>query len=214
MDNLQAFITEERVIHVLYPTNTSNPPICNPPVLVSQSSNYTNVVGSTFQLFGNFNGTAPLSYKWYRNNELISDETSNIILLTGVEGVNVFRVTSSNDCGLASSGGIYVAITNIPPTPPTLILNPVNSLTSRQSNNTIILDWADNSTGEDRYEIEMSYKIKNRTYPYVKISTVSSNSTSFVYYPQNRNVNYSFRIRAAKSIQYAPYSNISTIRFK
>lgn len=95
--------------------------------------------------------------------------------------------------------------------PPPVQLNQVFDLRAAAG---IQLTWTDNSTGEDRYEVEVAKQQKNKQTAFTRVATLSADSTNFRYQaaPTKPATVYSFRVRAALGSQFAPYSNI--VQFK
>jgi hypothetical protein len=106
-------------------------------------------------------------------------------------------------------------LTNQPPPPPAITnLVAVTNLTAGFSGTTTVLQWKDNSTLEDRYMVEASYKSKFYTSPWVTIGTTGPNQDFFVHVPNVRRSIWSYRIKACGGQLCAPNSNIASVRVK
>lgn len=106
------------------------------------------------------------------------------------------------------------APTNSPPIQPIPVLSAPTSLTVTKAGASMNLNWIDNATGEDRYEVEMSGKKTGPFPPFSKVATLPPSSHG---YPQGggvKNWNYQFRVRCAAGTNFSDYSNVASIRFK
>jgi len=108
---------------------------------------------------------------------------------------------------------IEIPIPPIPTNPPTVILAAPSNLTYSTVNG-IQLNWIDNSTGEDRYEVEMTNKKNGPWPPFRKVATLPPNTHGYAYSFGDKNVNYQFRVRAAFGTNVSDYSNVVNFRYK
>ena len=75
------------------------------PTILSQPNSSTICSGSAAQLSVSSNGTAPMSYQWYKGGSLITGATNNnyIIGSTSSSDAGVYYVKVSNTCGTVNS---------------------------------------------------------------------------------------------------------------
>ncbi|MCB9208851.1 MAG: T9SS type A sorting domain-containing protein [Ignavibacteriales bacterium] len=82
---------------------------------------------------------------------------------------------------------------------------PSNLTLSFIDDNTIKLLWEDNSIREDGYEIER--KLSDGSFNL--ISLINSNIKTFIDFDKDNNLEYCYRIRAFKDVEFASYSDYS-----
>ena len=71
----------------------------------------------------------------------------------------------------------------------------------------IKLDWDDNASDEDGYEVE----VLTASGGFVKVADLPSNSTSFVdTMALEPATEYSYRVRPYRSVDASPYSNVAS----
>ncbi len=213
-DNNGGVHWDYKEVSALYSANTpsTNPPPCNSPVLVNQSVSQTNMVGSSLTIFANFNGTAPLSYQWYLNDNILNGQINNTLTINNTQaGVNKYYVKANNACGVAQSGNIYVSVTNV--APPLVQLVAPQDLSVSSDNGRITLHWTDSSVNEDRWEIEYTSKSKGAWPTFRTLTTLQPNSNIYSFVAQ-RNINYQFRVKVCNGVTCSQYSNIVSIRAK
>jgi hypothetical protein len=96
-----------------YKLDTNQPP--QPPTLASTPQPRIVAAGSTVMLTASVNGAPPLFYSWRKNGVLLTNQTSPVLLLTGVvpsqSGDYTFTVT--NDIGSVS--GTFALKVVVPP---------------------------------------------------------------------------------------------------
>lgn len=90
-------------------------PIDVPPSIVAQPVGRVTLPGETVVFSVTATGSAPLSYQWRVNGTDIPNETSNRLVLTGVQGSNdgAYAVVVSNPYGTATSESAQLVVTNV-----------------------------------------------------------------------------------------------------
>ncbi len=85
---------------------------------------------------------------------------------------------------------------------------PATSLTATALNSWMIkLDWVDNASDEDGYEVE----VLTASGEYVKIADLPANSVSFVdTMSLEPETEYSYRVRPYRSVEASSYSNVAS----
>jgi hypothetical protein len=101
-------------------TQTTNPitfTVKNPPSITSQSSNLTLCVGQQANFSVSATGTAPLTYAWYKDNNLIAGAVTNSYQISSVITSNAgnYYCVITNSCGSTSSS-VKALIVNVTPT--------------------------------------------------------------------------------------------------
>ena len=92
------------------------------PSIVTQPANQTTALGNAVMLTVNANGTTPLSYQWFKNNNALADDsnvsgsTANVLQIASLSTneVGVYFVVVSNFLGTATSSNASVTI-NVAP---------------------------------------------------------------------------------------------------
>ncbi len=94
------------------------------PVITAQPASLSAVQGSNVTFKVAATGTAPLSYQWYKNGNLIAGATSATLSLSGVQSVDAgtYTVMVSNPVGQATSTGATLVIQY----PPVVVTQPVS----------------------------------------------------------------------------------------
>ncbi len=92
----------------------------SPPEIINQSASRTLTEGESATLSIEATGTAPLTYAWYRDGELIADENGSTLALSPVElgDIGLYTTTVSNTAGTETSSGILIDV--LAGTPPTV----------------------------------------------------------------------------------------------
>src|SRR6185436_17413737 len=88
-----------------------------PPTITTQPSNTTVVAGNNASFSVVVSGTAPLSYQWYFNtNVLLNSATNATLLLTNVDisRAGVYSVIVTNSAGSVSSAYALLAVDRPP----------------------------------------------------------------------------------------------------
>ncbi len=89
-----------------------------PPAITSQPQDITVTAGQTATFTVTATGTAPLSYQWSRNGQVISGATSASYTTPPTSGADsgaIFAVTITNAAGTMTSGDATLTV-NVPPT--------------------------------------------------------------------------------------------------
>jgi hypothetical protein len=94
-------------------------------------------------------------------------------------------------------------VTPPPPTPPAA---PTSLVATAQSSSQVSLTWADNSSNEDLFRVEM----RTGSGAFGEASTVGANVSSTVLSGLNPSTGYSFRVRSSNSAGSSAYSNTAT----
>ena len=91
-----------------------------PPLIVSQPTNQTVIVGGTAMFSLAASGTAPLSYQWRLNNTNISGATADTLVLTNVQpaAAGVYSATVSNSGGTVTSSNATLTVNPLAPCAP------------------------------------------------------------------------------------------------
>ncbi len=102
-------------------------PALQAPHFTSQPQPVTALPGDTITLSASADGTAPISYQWYRNNSVVSQATSNVLTLANVVANNAgnYYLVAANAAGRATSLVAQVTII-LPPSPPVIVQHPVS----------------------------------------------------------------------------------------
>jgi N-acetylneuraminic acid mutarotase len=87
-----------------------------PPEIWAQPRSLTTVEGENVSFSVSADGAQPLSYQWSHNGSVITDATSSILRIDGVERSDAGRysVTVSNSAGIASSSDAELRIVDVP----------------------------------------------------------------------------------------------------
>ena len=102
-------------------TVSSMPLLNTPPIISSQPSSRTAIVGAAVTLNVVATGSTPLSYQWNKNGVPIIDATTPEFILGNIQAEDMGRYTVvvSNAAGTASSTAATLTVTAAPP-PPTV----------------------------------------------------------------------------------------------
>src|SRR5690606_5069530 len=86
------------------------------PLILSQPSSAQVIAGDTFELSVEAEGSAPLSYQWYRDDAEIAGATSATLLFDPVEASDegTYKVVVSNGGGVAESDPIELIVFEFP----------------------------------------------------------------------------------------------------
>jgi hypothetical protein len=97
------------------------------PHFTSQPQPVTALPGDTITLSASADGTAPISYQWYRNNSVVSQATSNVLTLANLVANNAgnYYLVAGNAAGVATSLVAQVTVI-LPPSPPVIVQHPVS----------------------------------------------------------------------------------------
>ncbi len=116
------------------PLNSASPTaLCfsfSAPVIVGQPLGQTNAAGSGITLTVTANGDAPLAYQWRKDAGNVSGATSALLNISpaNTNDSGNYMVVVTNAYGSVTSSVAIVLITNIPPTPPVITLQPQSQM--------------------------------------------------------------------------------------
>ena len=116
----------------------------------------------------------------------------------GDVGLNTFAVSVSDGRGGSDTATMQITVV-------ASLAAPTNLTATATAIRTIALNWTDNSTGENGFQIERSVNGRG----FSPIATVGANVTSFSQSGLARGRTYSYRVRAFDSLGYSAYSNIA-----
>jgi len=152
------------------------PPPCDAPVITVQPQSATMLIGTTNTLSVRATGTAPLAYEWYKDNVLVAQGDDDYTFTANSTNAGVYKAIVTNNCGVKISLDATITVTNAP----TVILNPPTNLRVVRTGNGLLINWTDNSTGEEGYRLRIVSKVKGKTTLEVD-ATLAANSTSYSY---------------------------------
>lgn len=101
------------------------------PIIVSAPTSQTVSMGGQVTLRVSADGTAPLSFQWFRNNQVLQGETTAQLILRDVtaEHSGEYSVRVNNSIGTVTSAAAFLRITvPLPPTPPSIVIPPVTQV--------------------------------------------------------------------------------------
>ena len=102
-------------------------PIPVAPQITQDPQSQTVLAGTTASFSVVATGSSPLSYQWRRGGTLIGGATTNNYSLTGTttnDSASTFDVVITNAYGAITSAVATLTVTNIPPTPTQITINP------------------------------------------------------------------------------------------
>jgi hypothetical protein len=87
----------------------------SPPQVRAASGSQTIAITRTAQLFVEVDGTPPLRYQWYHDNQPMSEATNATLLIANVQFANegLYRVTVSSDYGAASTTNWALTVVSV-----------------------------------------------------------------------------------------------------
>lgn len=204
------------IFSVLKPTDP-NPPPCIPVAITTQPVSKTVTVGDDVVFSVVAGGTAPFTYQWRFDGNNLNGQTNPSLSITDAQTSDngIYDVVVVNACGQITSSPATLTV-NVPPPPPppTVILNPPTNLTVTQSGANLLVKWTDNSTGEDRYIVEVSVKRKGPWGGFVILPSLPANSTSYTYPLGGTAAMYRFRVQSAFENKFSLYSTVVNINPK
>ncbi len=97
-----------------------------PPVILSEPSDVTLLVGNTATFSVSARGEEPLVYQWRKNGEVIESAASASLVISNAQLIDqgAYSVSISNSLGLAASRDALLTVTN--PPPPTILAQPAS----------------------------------------------------------------------------------------
>jgi alpha-tubulin suppressor-like RCC1 family protein len=107
--------------------------VMSPPFIVQQFSNTTARAGSNVLLQVTAQGTSPLSYQWFFNNNPVSGATSTLLSLVNVQPINsgLYSVLVSNVYGTIQTSDAFLTVTD---SPPYILTQPVSRFVAADGN--------------------------------------------------------------------------------
>ncbi|MFN7139846.1 MAG: hypothetical protein ACK4UN_10955, partial [Limisphaerales bacterium] len=99
---------------------------CIPPQITLQPLSVQSCPGSNVVLSVLGNGTAPLSYQWSKDGEVLLGATSNQVVIANVSGANIgdYTATISNACGVVVSAVATISLAQ------TTVATPLENITN------------------------------------------------------------------------------------
>lgn len=87
-----------------------------PPIILSSPVSRAGVLGGTVTFSVTVSGTAPFSYAWFKNDELLTTTTIDSLTLTGLAAADAgsYRVTVTNTLGSAPSAAATLTVSPAP----------------------------------------------------------------------------------------------------
>ena len=107
--------------------------VLTPPAISSQSPSTNVLAGWPFAFSVTATGTAPLTYRWFFQNSLISGATASALTIQNAQSVNegIYWAVVANSAGSATSSVISL---RVDPAAPTIVSNPVSQVLPASSN--------------------------------------------------------------------------------
>jgi hypothetical protein len=102
-------------------------PALQAPHFTSQPQPVTALPGDTITLSASADGTAPITYQWYRNSSTVSQATNTDLTLANLiaNSAGNYYLVAANAAGRATSMVAQVTVI-LPPSPPVIVQHPVS----------------------------------------------------------------------------------------